>query len=510
MPFKLKIENFGKLADAEIDIGRFTVFAGPNNTGKSTVSKALYSVFDSMNANHTAVYLDAVLDELRSVVSLRPSFYRKDEEDSEFVSLIEKEMNKAEQIIRMISDKNTDEVEIELSEFVRIAEGIVDMYKTYQVDEDTNEVEIELSEFVRIAEGMVDMYKAYQVDEDTSEVETELSEFLRTVKNMAEEDDASILKVKAPRIGQVLLGICEKIDGIGKLDAIVSGIQVKIRENMIHNFQVANFSHLRRDEGAPAAISINDADRIELTDNSTVHFKLSGQRFETSQEYSRVIYLESPFCWKLKEALENIRLSPRFRSFRNRQRLDNVPGYFYDLARELRGEYTGEIAFSELYKNLTSEEVLAGKIVISNTGELLFQQAGRSFSLHLTAMGVINLGILALLIEKKILDRGTFLFIDEPEAHLHPAWQVVMAETLFELARQGVNVVIATHSADILKWLEVHIKQNPENKPLVALNHFSREGVTHSAGDNGDIESMLFNIKEELMDPFAKLYIKGI
>ena len=60
-------------------------------------------------------------------------------------------------------------------------------------------------------------------------------------------------------------------------------------------------------------------------------------------------------------------------------------------------------------------------------------------------MGIANLGILALLIERKVLDKGTFLFIDEPEAHLHPAWQVIMAETLFELAKGGVNVVIATH-----------------------------------------------------------------
>ena len=104
---------------------------------------------------------------------------------------------------------------------------------------------------------------------------------------------------------------------------------------------------------------------------------------------------------------------------------------------------------------------MGGKIAISKSGNLLFQENERSFSLHTTAMGVANLGILALLIERKVLDKDTLLFIDEPEAHLHPAWQVVMAEALFELARQGVNVVIATHSIDILKWLEVHVKKNP-------------------------------------------------
>ena len=49
---KVRIQNIGKLIDAEISIGKFTVFAGPNNTGKSFVSKLLYSLFNAMNANH--------------------------------------------------------------------------------------------------------------------------------------------------------------------------------------------------------------------------------------------------------------------------------------------------------------------------------------------------------------------------------------------------------------------------------------------------------------------------
>ena len=82
---------------------------------------------------------------------------------------------------------------------------------------------------------------------------------------------------------------------------------------------------------------------------------------------------------------------------------------------------------------------MGGKIAISKTGDLSFYENGRRFSLPVTAMGIANLGILALLIERKVLDERSFLFIDEPEAHLHPAWQVIMAENLFELSRQGVT-----------------------------------------------------------------------
>ena len=215
----------------------------------------------------------------------------------------------------------------------------------------------------------------------------------------------------------------------------------------------------------------------------------------------------------MKIALEDTRDYPVH--FGDRERLSGVPGYFYDLARALKYEYTGDMAFSDVYERLTDENVMGGKIAISETGNLSFQENGNNFSLPVTAMGIANLGILALLIERKVLDKGTFLFIDEPEAHLHPAWQVVMAESLFELSRQGVNVVIATHSADILQWLDVHVKKKPDDEQLIALNQFSVTGFKHSSAGREDkaeedFETKMGKIMHELTKPFSDLYIEGI
>ena len=81
-----------------------------------------------------------------------------------------------------------------------------------------------------------------------------------------------------------------------------------------------------------------------------------------------------------------------------------------------------------------------------------------------------------------------------------------MAELLFELARQGVKVVIATHSVDIIQWLEVHIKKHPNDEKLVALNQFP---VSNSKGDE-DFKTTISKISEELTKPFSDLYIEGI
>lgn len=46
---KLRIKNFAKIKDADISIDGITVIAGENNTGKSTVGKILFSLFNSLS-----------------------------------------------------------------------------------------------------------------------------------------------------------------------------------------------------------------------------------------------------------------------------------------------------------------------------------------------------------------------------------------------------------------------------------------------------------------------------
>ena len=43
----LYLKNIGKLSEANVELNGITVIAGENNTGKSTVGKVLYSVFNS-------------------------------------------------------------------------------------------------------------------------------------------------------------------------------------------------------------------------------------------------------------------------------------------------------------------------------------------------------------------------------------------------------------------------------------------------------------------------------
>ena len=292
---------------------------------------------------------------------------------------------------------------------------------------------------------------------------------------------------------------------INNLESRFGNLELAIREgwdfgyslNVSRNFQEASISNLKGDSDSPFYFSVQGVGEIRETDN--YEFIPSPQIIQNILSFPEVFYLESPLYWKLKSALESIKLDSRS-LFEGS--LNGVPDYFYDMAVALRRKRI-EHPFAEIHKSL--HDAIGGKISLSEAGELEFQRNGKSISLSLTSAGVANMGMLALLIERGALERGSFLFIDEPESNLHPAWQVEMAAFLFELARQGVNVVVSTHSMTILKWLEVHVKEKPEDRELVRLNKFPPD-----AEWNDDMDAAMAEIKQSLTKPFSDLYIKGL
>ena len=484
MSFKVEIQNIGKLADAELHIGRFTVFAGPNNTGKSFVSKLLYSLFDAMNANPAETYIDHLVSPVENALEMMQPWVN---EKTEFRST---------QTILMGAM---------LPEFYRLK----DIVKGASIDELDQIILRLISQTKKMQEMADDISKSFteEVKEERNQVDYDLSDEPPSVREKKKKRKQGDLENLIDSL-DMLKGTLSQTDA---RNLIAAGIRHKIRENLIQNFQVSSLSDLRSEENERSQVNVEDLGSFEFS-NQKIEFEMNTSRINQLQQYSRIIYLESPVYWKLKNALEDIRQESRFfhsRFFfyrKERDPLTGVPGYFYDLARALKFDYTGDMAFPDVYERLTGSDVIGGKIGISETGDLSFQENGRSFSLPVTAMGIANLGILALLIERKVLDKGSFLFIDEPEAHLHPSWQVRMAENLFELSRQGVNVVIATHSADILKWLEVHVKKNPDDEQLVALNRFPVNGREVEE----DFVTRMAKIKEKLTEPFSDLYLKGL
>ena len=456
MDLELKIENFGPIDEATIQVGQFTVFAGPNNTGKTFAAKMLYSILSARNANHARVFFHAM------------------------ARLIEANLQHFDQRGHVLS----------VPEKRSLAEIRKKIYKIDSILQEAFPGQPLQSELDKLKEVQPELMAEISTIRDHSRI-------LKDYVDKTRKDD-SIAFLDA--IHGSLEGSINSLElHFGNLESAISaGWDLGYSLNVSRNFQEDSFSNLKGDGDSSLYFSVQGVGEIRETDK-VFKFIPSPQVIQNVLLFPEVFYLESPLYWKLKSALESIKIHPRSLFEHS---LNGVPGYFYDMVVALRRKRI-EHPFAGIHEGLYN--AIGGKISLSEAGDLEFQKEGKLIPLSLASAGVANMGMLALLIERGALERGSFLFIDEPESNLHPAWQAEMAEFLFELARQGVNVVISTHSMTILKWLEVHVKEKPEDRELVRLNKFPPD-----AEWNDDMDVVMAEVKQSLTKPFSDLYIKGL
>ncbi len=72
---------------------------------------------------------------------------------------------------------------------------------------------------------------------------------------------------------------------------------------------------------------------------------------------------------------------------------------------------------------------------------------------------------------------GDLFIVDEPEAHLHPASQRMIARVLVRLARAGVRVVCPTHSSLILHQVSNHLLASDANAASRRKQGFTKDDV---------------------------------
>lgn len=117
---KLSIRNVGKLKEADVEINGITVITGENDTGKSTVGKVLWSVFNSFFEIKKQIRTDkisSILEELRRVSSIQDirnnlvhsSIVEYDLDLNDFLKQLEKKLEVLNDV-RDLDDESKDEL----------------------------------------------------------------------------------------------------------------------------------------------------------------------------------------------------------------------------------------------------------------------------------------------------------------------------------------------------------------------------------------------------------------
>jgi predicted ATPase len=98
--------------------------------------------------------------------------------------------------------------------------------------------------------------------------------------------------------------------------------------------------------------------------------------------------------------------------------------------------------------------LMGGEFKKDEMGRYYFDKQGQRIELVNTATGIKYFGIFQILSQNNYLNENTVLILDEPEVHLHPKWQLEMAKIIVELVRNGVKIVVNSHSPYMLEALQ--------------------------------------------------------
>lgn len=147
----------------------------------------------------------------------------------------------------------------------------------------------------------------------------------------------------------------------------------------------------------------------------------------------------------------------------------------------------------------------AGGELISTRYHLKFKENGidRELDLQDVSDGRKTFIMLLQLLSNNMLGEDDVLILDEPEIHLHPAWQLDLAQMLVELRREfHLTILVSTHSPYFLEALETYTgKQGLTDDTHYYMMVRDENGSCESV----DITHRLEQAYRVLAEPFDRL-----
>ncbi|GIA79509.1 ABC transporter ATP-binding protein [Vibrio cholerae] len=468
MKFDINVQNIGKVKSAKLKIRPFTVISGANSSGKSFITKTLYSLFNTISQDHLTISSSNIVMHMRGLVYacrhnlVSPSY------------AVSSELEELEELI----DRLYYTLIVEFGSCT-YSEQVA---KSYIVKEMCNKIINHLSMIQLNIEG-IKKYEGYAYN-------------------------IKIIKENANGLNNIF----DNQD-----ETLITHISNGFKDALKDNFQVTNLFDLKNnqaDKNDKIKLDFGVLGSFEINGDD-IKFKLKRDSLNYFQSLNNVVFIESPIYWKLRNSLrfikENNTLLNRFR-FGTRKdsttKLSGVPKYVDDLMSLVEEKFKTSDANEsniELYSEIV--KTIGGELDISESGDIIFNQNQQSININLTATGIANLGLIALLLKRNVISKGSYIFVDEPEVNLHPAWQKVMVQTLYKLSMSGINVVIASHSIDMMKYIE-NIIDGLDFKIVddhFAINQLSNEGI--SLNDGAHPSTVLASIKSDLGASFFDMFL---
>lgn len=453
---KIKLQGIGIIKNSEIELDGLTVITGDNNSGKTTVGKVVYSLFDGVSDLAKRAETDKNNYALNSLKGIIYNF--------DFLS----------DCFDMNSQDNP-----ELTRFFKDTASI----NPSQAIQTTKKLYDWLINFRKIGINSLNERTKKRVYE-------RISYRLGGRKNDSShfEDAFNFL-------------LNEAIDFSGKLledfksdphlidytrESISQTLKVEFTEQI----------HPVKADVENSSIIVYDNDKtifkINIENNEIIN---NGEPVYNDSALNRAFFIDDPFildsednvfpndfnCNNDENFSNNLRICRHDVKLRHFLKIPTSNIFEKNILEKKYGEITAKI-----------NEVISGDFSFSNDGDYYISN-GRKLHISNMAAGSKLFAILKLLVSKGALTDSTILILDEPEAHLHPAWQNKFAEVIVMLVKElGVKVLLTSHSPNFVLAIDAFMRKYEINDKT----HFYQTGFT----DDGFAE---YNLVD---DDMGKIY----
>lgn len=393
---RLTVDGIGKVTDTTIELDGITVIAGPNDTGKSTIGKALFAV---TNAQHdfTNEFADRIATQLMRMAirnTADPGV------DLRLMKCIKDDMKKLFANLRKRSGYSSDDVK--------------DWFSDREFEKDDSE---DYQSLCRWIAG------------DTSEAD----EFRSKCVEYIGQDENVVRRLFAT---QEFSGVFDgQINSRFSLTTTMASVGLK--DNQSNEENTVEFES---DKCVTATSQLPERTAAILIDNpQVVNNILRPQR----DLFERLFIYRN---------LTNMRVNEQNKLIVDSRLSGDMSKSVTDTQAEERHRAVQNI-LGVLKQGCDIETRVAnGTPVMESTD-------GLSEPIHLSNIshGATSMVLLGYLLDQGILDEDTFLILDEPEIHLHPEWQLLYVETLVRCAKElGIRILLTTHSPYFMHALIIY------------------------------------------------------
>jgi energy-coupling factor transporter ATP-binding protein EcfA2 len=393
MVFNFK--NIGIVESASIELKGVTVLTGLNDTGKSFLGKAIFSI-------------------LKTIQEAR-KFYITEK----YVSVVNS-FNQIQQAHRQIIPFTTEK--IQKFNTAAITQKSLAFYNNIQPN---------------LEADLINETSLY-IDSVIADIEP------LKLGTRAKSVDDSIKRIHAIK-RDIILSISEKLSDEEKYiyyfnRKIIAGVF----QNQINSLFAQSALEIEVVDGVSRLLT------IVIEDNITKVFKVENQFF-----LNDATIIETPTIIQFQDFITNTLAYSNV--FLNNPDRSDLPLHYLDLVQKIRiGTPSVNPDFAAI--NAKVKELISGEFKITKEQGLSYHKTKGNLTGVIKpnniATGIKSLGLFQLLLNNNVITKNSLLIFDEPEVHLHPDWEIKYAEIFILLAQLGIPIILSTHSPYFIRALK--------------------------------------------------------